>query len=160
MHNVIGRDVRSGGNPDEEDNPVDIVVEAQLPGFQIDIAGQDIVQNDIFDKIAPVVLFIIILLDAGQGHRQQRRELGRLVIRALHKQDVLGAGTGTERLIRIAALDEQVLRGKGLGRHSIGHLADPPEIAAGDDGQRFINDTNGAVNGLPHLMDNTLKKPV
>ncbi len=31
LHDVIGRDVRSGGNPDEEDNPVDIVVEAQLP---------------------------------------------------------------------------------------------------------------------------------
>ena len=157
MHDIISRDIGTGGDPDQQNDAVDVVVEAQLPRFQINIAGQDIVENHVLDKIAPVVLLIVILLDAGQRHRQQRRKFGGLLVGTLDKQDMLGTGTGPKRLIGIPTLDEKLLRREGLSRHGVGHFADSPKITAGDNGQRFIDHTDGPVDRFPHLMHDTLK---
>ena len=63
LDNVECRYVGLGGDLDQHDDAADLGVEAQLARLQIDVAGKDIVEDDVLDKIGAVVLFIIVLLD-------------------------------------------------------------------------------------------------
>src|SRR5699024_699156 len=48
---VVGRDIVGAGNTDQQHHPLHVRDKMQLPRLGVDIAGQDIVQHDIFDKI-------------------------------------------------------------------------------------------------------------
>ena len=73
---------------------------------------------------------------------------------------MLAARPGAKRLIGIAVPHKSLRSGKRFSRYGLADLPDPSQIAAGDDGHRFIDHTDGAVDGLPHLMDDALEKPV
>ena len=117
--------------------------------------------NDVLDKIAPVVFLIVILLDARQGHGQQRGEFGRLLVSSLHKKNMLAARPGAKRLIGIA-VPHKALRSWKRIQHVTDSLTSPilPRSLQAMIGHRFIDHTDGAVDGLPHLMDDALEKPV
>ena len=57
----------------------------QLTGLGVDVAGQDVVQHDIFDEVCFVELFIVILLDALQADGQHGGKLLRRGIGASTK---------------------------------------------------------------------------
>ena len=132
----------------------------QLAGLQIDIAGQDIVQNDVFNKVSAVILFIIILFDAGKGNRQQGCIFRGKFIGPLDKHRIIIFGMGAEGLKGVAVADEKVRRSQRIGRNQFHRFADSPQIAARNNHGRFIDDADGSVNHVTHLMDNTLKQPV
>ena len=71
LHHIIGGNVRFVGNLNQHAHAAHVGIETELPGLEIDIAGQDVIQNHVLDKVAAVVLFIVILLDAAQGDSQQ-----------------------------------------------------------------------------------------
>ncbi len=55
LNNVVSRDIRFRSNLDQHTNPADIGIEPQFSSLQINIAGQNVIENHVLDKIAPVV---------------------------------------------------------------------------------------------------------
>ncbi len=41
-----------------------IGIEVKLVAFEVDVAGQDIIKNNVFDEVASIIFFIVILLHA------------------------------------------------------------------------------------------------
>ena len=56
--NIVG-----SNDPDQQDYPGGIGVEMQLAGFDINITRQDIIKDHVFNKVAAVIFFVVILLD-------------------------------------------------------------------------------------------------
>ena len=93
----------------------------ELVALEIDVTGQDVIQDDVFDKVAPVVLLVVILLDAVEGHGQDFDIfLGRRVL-AGHKHGVLRAGTAAEGLEAVFIRLEHVYRSHLLWRDSVSY---------------------------------------
>ena len=89
LNDLISGDVVGGNDPDQQSYPVDVDVEMQLPGLDVDSAGQDIVQNYIFNEVIAVIFLIVVLLDAGEGDGQNRRVAGGHIIGALDKDSIV-----------------------------------------------------------------------
>ena len=89
LNDLISGDVVGGNDPDQQSYPVDVDVEMQLPGLDVDVAGQDIVQNYIFNEVIAVIFLIVVLLDAGEGDGQNRRIAGGHIIGALDKDSIV-----------------------------------------------------------------------
>ena len=63
----------------------------QFARFRVNVARQDVVQHDVFNEIRFVKLFIVILFDVLQRHRDQRRITACQIIGALYKYGVVVA---------------------------------------------------------------------
>ena len=96
LQHIVGGDVVLLGDLHQHAHPADLRVEMELVALQVDVAGQDVVQDHVLDEVAPVVLLVVILLDAAQGHRQDLDKLLGLRVLARHKHGVLRAGTAAE----------------------------------------------------------------
>ena len=81
----------------------------QLPGFDINIAGENVVQHHVLHKVIAVVLFVVILLNGGQGDGQKLGILGSAFVGSFYKHGVIRLDVGTERLIGIAVPDKGVV---------------------------------------------------
>ena len=99
LNHIKGRDVVGRHDADEQHHPGDVGVEVQLPRLDIDVTGQDVVQNHVFDEVVAVVLLIIILLDAGKRNCQDVAEFHGHLIRAFYKHRILRLGLGAEGLV-------------------------------------------------------------
>ena len=157
---IVGRDVPARYHPDDEHHPGHIGGKVQLPRLGIDVAGQDVVQHHVLDKIGFVELFVVVLLDALQADRQHGGKLGGGLVRALYKHGVivvLGAG---KLLVTVTAPGKAVLTGHALGHKVLLHLADQIQLRAGDDGAGLIHHTDHTVDRVLHLVDHALKYSV
>ena len=56
-----------------------IIVEVEFFGFDIYIAGQNVVEDDVFDKAALVVFLVVQVLDVGECYREKRRVFSALL---------------------------------------------------------------------------------
>ena len=157
LYHIKGGYVRLGGDLDQHDNTADVAVEAQLTCLQIDVAGQDIVEDDIFDKIRAVVLFIIILFDGRERYRQELRVLLRDLVTALYKDSVFGSGRRTEGFEGVTVDDKRHGRREGIGGDTFVHLADASELRASDDYRSLVHYADRSVDRVLHLMNNSLK---
>ena len=157
LYHIIRRDIGARRNPNQQHRAADIIVETQLTRLEIDIPRQDIVKDNVFDKVATVIFFVVILFDARERNRQQRGKLARLFVGTLHEQDVLRTRPGSKRLVGIAVLHKGFLQGKGFGGNRIGNLPNASQITAGNNGHSLIDNAYRAVNRLPHLMNDALK---
>ena len=126
----------------------------------IDVPGQDVIQDDVFDKVAPVVLLVVVLLDAVEGHGQDFDIFLGLRVLAGHKHGVLRAGTAAEGLEAVFIRLEHVYRSHLLWRDFLADLPNLPQLAAGDDYGGLIHNADGTVDGITHLVDDTLKQSV
>ena len=132
----------------------------ELVALQVDVAGKDVVQDHVLDEIAPVVLFVVILLDAAQGNRQDLDKLLGFGVLARHKDGVFRTGTaakGTEAVLLVLEHlgGDHILRAEALA-----DLADLAQLAAGNDHRGLVPPRRWSVDGVPHLMDDTLKQSV
>ena len=128
-----------------------------LPGLDIDITGQDVIQDHILDEVVAVVLFIIILLDAGQCHCQDPAVPGGHLVRALHKDCEFRLGLGAERLVGISVPNKLILVFAHIQHEILTGFANAGEIAAGNHRCGIIHNADHTVDGIPHLVDDALK---
>ena len=146
------------------ENGVDLLISdstnALNEGMSISETKVDNALNDIFDKVAAVIFFVIILLDAGKGDRHNRRVFfGKLIV-ALDEYGIFGVHMRSERFISIA-VDNRRLAVLEHRRHfRRKHFPDSSEFTAGNHCTRLINHADCPVNGIGHLMHNGLKKSV
>ena len=74
---IVGGDIAAAGNTHDEHHAGNIGGKVQLTGLGIDIAGQDVIQHHILDKVGLIKLFVVVLLDALQTDGEQGRKLAR-----------------------------------------------------------------------------------
>ena len=137
---------------DEEDHARHIVAEMQLAGFDVNIAGQDVVQNDILDEGRLVVLFVIQRLDVVDGYRHQRADAARQLILALHEYRILQTrGTVSRNMVGITAEPDDLSCEAQLSDRLLAHFTDTGQIGARDDRAARIHNANGAIHRVLHL---------
>ena len=129
----------------------------ELPGLDIDVPGEDVVQDDILDEVVAVVLFVVVLLDAGQRHRKDAAVAGGHLVRALDEYGELRLGLRAERLVGVAVPDEDVLVFAHIQQQELAGLPDARQVAAGDDGGGIVHHADHPVDRIPHLMDDALE---
>ena len=78
----------------------------QLSRLQVDIAGKDVVQNDVLDEVGTVILFVIILLDAGKRNAQQLGVLLGIFISTLYKYSIVVLGAAAKGFVGVAVDDK------------------------------------------------------
>ena len=132
----------------------------QLSGFNVNVAGQDVVQHNAFNEVVAVVLFIVVLLDAGKGNGEDGSVAGSHLVGAFHENGVIRLDVGPEGFVGVAVPDENVVGVAKIRRIVVTAGPDLRQIAAGDDGRRFIDHADHTVDGVPHLMDNALEKTI
>ena len=72
LDHIVSGNIGLVCNLNQHADPADVGIKAQFPRFQINIAGKDIVQDHVFNKVAAVILFIVVLFDAAQRDGKQR----------------------------------------------------------------------------------------
>lgn len=160
LYNVVSGDVVGGDNADEEHDSADIGVEVQLARLEADIAGQDIVKDYILYEVVAVVLFVVVLLDAGQGDRDNARVLACGFVGAFHEYGVVRLYVYAEGLVSISVAYEYFVGIAKLYGEEVVAAPYPCEIAARDYSTVLVDNADNAVNCVLHLMDNALKKSV
>ena len=160
LHHIKGGNAAVGLHPHQQHRAAGIGGKVQLPRLGKDIAGQDVIQNDILDKIAAVVFFIVVLLDAGKGDTEHAAHFSRQVIAAGNKHGILRLHLGAKGLVGNAVPDEQLVIFAQIRRQKIVRLADLGQVAAGNDGGALINDADHAVHSIPHLINQALEQTV
>ncbi len=129
----------------------------QLARLKADITRQNVVENNILDKVVPVVLFVIILLNTGKRNSDNARVLRSRLVGTLHKHRVIGLDMNTKRLIGISVADKHLVRIPQLNGEEVVSPAHSGKIAARDDGSVFVNNADNSVDCVLHLMDDSLK---
>ena len=160
LQHVVGGDIILLGDLDQHAHPAHVKVEVQLMGFQIDVPGQDVVQDHVLDEVAPVVFLVVVLLDVIQRHGQDAHELGGLRVGALHEHGILRPGLSPEGLEGVPPGEEDLAVGELLRGDPLADLPNPPQLTAGNDHRRLVNDAQRPVDGIPHLMDDPLKQTI
>ena len=131
----------------------------QLAGLGVDIAGQDVIQHHVLDEVGLVELLVVVLLDALQADGEQAGKLSGSLVGAFHIHGVIVVLVGAELMVAAAVLDEAVA-GQALGHKAVPHLADHVQIGTGNHGAGLIHHTDHPIDGVLHLVDNTLKHSV
>ncbi len=160
LDHVKGQHVGLGVELDQEYHPGLLGVEAQLLGLDVDVAGENVVQDDVFDEGALVVLFIVQILDVGKGYGQHRRDLFRELVLPFDEYDILPLGTGADGLVGVAAGGNSV---GGVGQlipHALSHFSDFNKLAACDDDAVVIDHADHAVHSISHLVNDSLKQTI
>ena len=132
----------------------------QLPRFGVDVAGQDVVENDVLDEVRLVEFFVVVLLDALQADGEHGGELLGGSVSALDKDCVvivLGVG---ELMVGIPIAHESIPGRLADSGHTLAHLTDLPQLGAGNDGAGLINHADDTIHCVLHLVDHVLEYPV
>ena len=109
LNNVIGGYVVGGYYVDKENNTVYICVEVQLPRLYAYISGEDVIKDYILYKVVSVVLFVVVLLDAGKGNCENGGIFACDFVCTLYKNSIVGLYMYSEGLIGIAVTDKNVV---------------------------------------------------
>ena len=156
---VDGGHVGPADLPDEKDGARRVGDEMQLLGADIDVAGEDIVGDDVLDESALVVLFLVVGLRTVERDVGHDAEASGSLIVALGEHGIVKVGApGNERLEGLFVDDNDGVRGAVELDDCLGpFFADQRGVAAGDHVAVSVNDADDAVGGLLHLDDHTLK---
>ena len=126
LNDVIGGNVGARNDLEQQSNTRHLAVEVKLSRLEVNIAGQDVVHNDIFDEVGTVVFFVVILLDAGKADGEQLRILLGIFIGALHKHGVVVFCTAAKGFVCVTVDDERGGGAEGLGIDALVDLTDFP----------------------------------
>ena len=144
------------GLPDKENRAVLIGREMELVGADIDVAGKDIVGDDVFDEGALVMLFFVIDLGAVERHMGHQAKAAGKIIVAVDKNGI------------VKAVAEVGQRFDGFSGKMycvvLGEIDDPGKlrpldakllaVAAGHHGALGVDDAELTVGRGLHLFDN------
>ena len=73
----------------------------KLSCLQIDISGENVVENDVFDEVRAVVLLVVILLDARKGNAEQLSVLLSVLVGTLNKNSIVVLGAAAKGFVGI-----------------------------------------------------------
>ena len=145
---------------DQEDDSALLGVEVQLLGLDIDIAGQNIVQDDILDKGTLVILLIVQILDIAKRNGQQLGHLFSHLVLTLNEYNVLCLGTAADRTVSITGGGHHVGGISKLIANALLDLADLDKLGASNNDAVFVNDADHAIDRILHLVNHTLEQSV
>ena len=160
LNNVIRDNFAGIHKADKNNDAVYLAVKAKLLGFYINIAGENIVENDVFDKVGLVVFFIIESFDIGEGNRKKRRNALCGIVSALYENYIFDSCVRADGTVGIVT--------DNLGFVAIGKLIDNVlvnvtdfrKLTAGDNNALVVDYTDFAVDRFSHLINQTLKQLV
>ena len=81
---------------------------------------------------------------------------GGEVVCALYEYSVLCMGMTAEGFVAVAGGSEAFGCGDLFGNNALADLAAACEVAAGNGNTGIVNDADGTVDSITHLVDNTL----
>ena len=160
LDDVKCRDVVGGNDPHQQYHTVDIGVKVQLARLDINIAWQDVFQNDIFDEVVAVIFFIVVLLDACKGNSKNVAEFCRCFIGALYKYCVVRLCAGTERFVGVTIAHKDIGILVEIQHQILVGLADSCQVTARNSDRIAVYNTDDPIDRLPHLMNDSLKQSV
>ena len=130
----------------------------ELTGFDADITGENVVKHDVFDKVASVVFFVIVLLRVADRDGQDIDILIGEIIGAVNKNRVFRTDRGAEAFENHVVNSYHIRAGENLfADRRIEHFADTTELTARDDRAGFVDHADHAVNGVFQLVNDALK---
>ena len=133
----------------------------QLFGLDINIAGENIVQNNVFYERRFIVLFVVKNLDISKRNSKNCGKALRRLVLYFNENDLLRLGIcRIERFIGVTSDGHDVRRIRHFVTYSLTHLADLSQFAARNYHTRFIDNTDHAVGGVFHLINNSLEQSV
>ena len=159
LQHIHGGHIGPAHLPDQQHSSGQIGGKMQLLGADVDITGQNVVGDDIFDKGPLVMLFFVVGLGSIQGHVGHDTDaLGRFVI-SFHEHGIVKIGAPTdERLQSFLLHHNHRIRRAVETNHSFRPLfPDHGSFAAGYHVAIRVNDADHAVCGFFHLDNHTLK---
>ena len=106
------------------------------------------------------VFFVIILFDAGEGNRQNIAEFCSKLIGTFHKYCVVRFCAGAERFVGVAVTNEDICIFAEVQNQIFVGFTNTGQVAAGNDNGRAVNNADSAVDGVSHLVYDTLKQSV
>ena len=131
----------------------------QLARLDIDVAREDIVEDNILDKGRFVVLFIVKRLDAVDRYRREPADALCKLVLAMDEDRVLKTRAAPGKGFVCHAADTYHIVGiRKFARRVLAHLADARKLRARNDGAGRIDHAHGAVNRVFHLQNDALKK--
>ena len=150
LQHLDGADVGLVHLADQEHHSGHVSGEMQLLGADVNVAGEDVVRDDVLDERALVVLLLVAGLGLAHGDGGK---------------DTDGAGHGVvpadeNRIFELAVQSAQKLVGAlGGGEDLVGDVpdqaldliqvgADHPQLAAGDDKALMVHNAHRAVRGV------------
>ena len=158
LNDIERNDIDLAVELDQNGDTHDFRGEMQLLGLDVNIAGKNVVKDDVLDERALVVLFIVQILDVGQRNRKNHCKLFRLLVFTLDKNDVFILGRAADRTVGITAGNHGIRRICHFVADTLSGFSDFDKLAAGNNDTVFIDDTNHAFHCFSHLMNNTLEQ--
>ena len=89
LYDIVSGNVCLGYDLDQQANARNLGVEVKLSCLEVDISGENIVENDVLDEVRTVVLLIIVLLDARERNAEQLSVLLRVLVSTLNENGVV-----------------------------------------------------------------------
>ena len=125
----------------------------------IDVSGENIVGNYVFEKCGLIVLFLVIGLGLVKGNGSHHAAYLCHLITAFHKHGIIKLA---------AAVTEDLICAQTADKHRLGRIiiyaleiikagADHGKLAAGDDKALIVYDADAPVGCLFYLNNNTLE---
>ena len=65
----------------------------QLARLKIDVAREDIIEDNVLDEIPAVIPLVVVLLYTRERYRDNARIFGRVLIAAFHKDGIIRSRT-------------------------------------------------------------------
>ncbi len=144
--------------PDKIHDAVDLAVQMQLLSLEINIARKDVVQNDIFNEIRLVVLFVVQSLYAGEGNGEQPGDMLGVVPGPFDEDDIFRLPVRTERLVGTTVVHDCARGIRSRLEYGPVGLADAGQLTACDDYALVVDYADGAVKLFFHLIDKALEQ--
>ena len=106
------------------------------------------------------MLFVVILFNGGKRHGKQRGVFCGLCVVALDADDIFVVTHGAETEIGAVSDNHRDFGNRNLEEINFRSLSDVGKLAACDNGRGLVQNAYGALDGLAHLMNYSLKKSV
>ena len=157
MQNIVRNHFALIGKADKIDSFRRVHVEMKLFGFYVNIARQNVVENDIFDKADLVVLLAVQALDIEERHRKHTAKVCRLRILALHGDDVFRARIRAERTIGVAVGGDDGSVLVKAAKHFGSGFTDMHKVGAGNNDAGVVEHVDRLSDIFFKLIDYALK---
>ena len=159
MQDIHGRHVNLAHLADQQHRPGNIGDKVQLFGVDIDVAGKDIIRDDVFHKGPAVMLFLIAGFGTIEGNTRHNTQALCQLILAIHIDGIVEpCAPALQGLKGFSVRHRNQLIGGIQAMNGVFPLITQTGRLRGCDHIALaVNDAQGAVAGILHLHDNTLK---
>ena len=101
LYDIVSGNVCLGYDLDQQAYARNLGVEVKLSCLEVDISGENVVENDVLDEVRTVVLLIIVLLDARERNAEQLSVLLRVLVSTLNENGVVILGAAAKGFVGV-----------------------------------------------------------